>query len=79
MSKPCRDSFNILLAGNQERGRSVTQPMERNVGKLLFGGLVLIVTSNGVLEGLIWSAIIHHSSVVLGEYPIFSLPVIPDL
>ena len=31
MSKPCRDSFNILLAGNQERGRSV--PLWHNKDK----------------------------------------------
>ena len=53
--------------------------MERNVGELLIGGFAVVIACNGVLECLIWGAVVHHFAVDLGEDPVVSLPIVSDL
>ena len=52
------------------------QPMEGNHWQLAGFGLVCIVVVQNILQCLVRGVVGHHLSVVLGENPVFALPVV---
>ena len=55
------------------------QSMEGNHGQLVCLGLAGVVVGENILQGAVWGVVAHHSAVVLGEYPVVTLPIGPHL
>lgn len=68
----------ILVTGNQQCGRCVSQSMKWDHGQLVRSFLVCIVVGQNVMQCAVGGGVAHHFPVGLGEYPVVPLPIGPD-
>jgi len=57
----------------------MSEAVEGNDRQLFFWRLVCIIAAKHILEGLIWSGVVHHLAVVLYENPIPTLPEVTNI
>jgi len=79
VSKAVGYSSDVLIAGDQQGGRSVAQTVKWNDRQFCGFLLSLIVAIDGILKSLVWSAVVHHGSGACDEEPVISFPIVaPD-
>ena len=57
----------------------MSEAVEGNDRQLFFWRLACIIAAKHILEGLIWSGVVHHLAVVLYENPIPTLPKVGEV
>lgn len=74
MAQAGRDGTNILIVGNQQRGGGVPETVQRDNRQGF--RVTLVVSKDGIMERLVWGAVIHQLAIFLNEQPFAALPEI---
>ena len=69
-----RYGFNVQIAGDQQAGRRVAQPVERNKREPIRLRLAGIIADQYIAKCVIGGAVVHHPAIILDEYPVVPFP-----
>ena len=78
MTKAAGYCPDILLACDQQCGRSIPEAVEGDRRELRSRHLVCVVPGDGILECGVGGGVRHLLSVLLDEQPLGTLPVVTD-